>query len=33
MQTGETGEVDVVVEEDDVADVVRGIEAPSGVGG
>ena len=33
MQTGEAGEVDVVVEEDDVADAVGGVEAAGGVGG
>jgi len=33
MQSGEAGEVDVVVEEDDVADAVGGVEAAGGVGG
>jgi len=33
MQTGEAGEVDVVVEEDDVADAVGRVEAAGGVGG
>jgi len=33
MQTGEAGEVDVVVEEDNIANAVGGVEAAGGIGG